>query len=361
MNIGIAIVIFVGVVLLGGYLLRESIGVSEREVQEVEGSMVIAENLEIPWEIVFLPDGNILVTERSGSLLRIGKDQQRYSIEGVQHIGEGGLLGMALHPDFEENRWVYLYFTTQTQTGLENRVERYELRDDQLTGRTILLSGIPGAAFHDGGRIAFGPDGLLYITTGDAGDASSAQNPNSLSGAILRITTHGDIPEDNPFGNEVYSYGHRNPQGLTWDERGRLWSTEHGRSGVLSGLDELNLIEKGANYGWPVVEGDETRAGMKSPVLHSGSRTTWAPASAEYWDGSIFFGGLRGEALYEAKLTERGSTVLKTHFFKEFGRVRTVRLGPDNMLYLTTSNRDGRGEIKPGDDKIVRINPKIFR
>src|SRR5262249_24978139 len=155
----------------------------------------------------------------------------------------------------------------------------------------------PGAKYHDGGRMAFGPDDYLYITTGDATVDYLAQDISSLSGKILRIRDDGSLPQDNPFGNAVYSYGHRNSQGLTWDSLKQLWSTEHGPTGY----DELNLIEKGQNYGWPLIMGSESRPGMKTPILHSGLNT-WAPASALFWDGSIFFGGLRGEALYEARI-----------------------------------------------------------
>lgn len=316
---------------------------------------VIATDLQIPWDLTFLPSGDMLVTERSGTVLRIGSDLKRYPIAGVRHVGEGGLLGIALHPDFAENGWLYLYLTTQDGGKVSNRVERYRLEKDELIERTEILSGIPGSIYHDGGRIAFGPDGLLYITTGDAGDEPTAQDTTTLAGKILRIRDDGMIPPDNPFRNAVYSYGHRNPQGLTWDDDGNLWSTEHGRSGVRSGFDELNFITKGGNYGWPDTEGDETKEGMTPPVLHSGAEDTWAPASAHFFGGSIFFGGLRGEALYEAVLTEGNSVQLRTHLKGDFGRIRTVTRGPDSALYLTTSNRDGRGTPDTEDDKIIRL------
>lgn len=326
--------------------------------EELQGPgvhQVIAENLDIPWDIVFLPNGDILVTERPGTVVRID-DGKRYPIQGVHHRGEGGLLGMVLHPEFEQNRQVYLYLTTQTAQGVTNRVERYRFEDDALTGRTEIISGIPGAVYHDGGRMAFGPDGHLYITTGDATNESLAQDTGSLAGKILRIRDDGSVPADNPFGNAVYSYGHRNPQGLAWDGQGRLWSTEHGRSGVASGYDELNLIRAGGNYGWPEIQGSETREGMIPPALHSGPRTTWAPASAVHHRGSIFFGGLRGQALYEAVLPEDGGEPhLRTHFEGEFGRIRTVVFGPDGAMHLTTSNTDGRGSPVSEDDRIIRI------
>jgi glucose/arabinose dehydrogenase len=334
------------------------------EEQPREEAVVLAENLHVPWAIAFLPSGDLLVTERPGTLLRIGKeDRSQHPIEGVRHIGEGGLLGITLHPDFEENHWLYLYLTASANGVVSNRVERYRYENDALSKRTEILTGIPGAQYHDGGALAFGPDGHLYITTGDASQSSLAQNTNSLAGKILRVHDDGSIPDDNPFGNAVYSYGHRNPQGITWDREGRMWSTEHGRSGVQSGLDELNLIEKGENYGWPVIQGSETRDGMEAPILHSGPTVTWAPASAVYYNGRIFFGGLRGEALYEARLPERVNEEpeLLTHFHRAFGRIRAVAVGPDGMLYLTTSNTDGRGKPLPNDDRIIRVDPKILR
>jgi glucose/arabinose dehydrogenase len=305
---------------------------------------IVADNLKIPWEIVFLPDGDLLVTERSGTLKRIAEEGRIYTIEGVEHVGEGGLLGLALHPKFSENRWIYIYLTTKDDTGLINRVERHGFENNVLSERKIIIDNIPGASYHDGGRIAFSPDGYLYITTGDAGNSNLAQDINSLAGKILRLKDDGSIPEDNPFSNAVYSYGHRNSQGLTWDESGQLWATEHGRSGVLSGLDELNHIEKGKNYGWPVIQGDETRTEMESPISQSSSDETWAPAGLAFWDNSLFFGGLRGESLYEAKILDDNNVFLKIHFRGEFGRIRAVVLGPDGYLYISTSNTDGRGE-----------------
>lgn len=316
----------------------------------------IAKNLFIPWDIAFLPSGDMLVTERPGTVLRIGTDQRRYQIAGVRHIGEGGLLGITLHPDFNENHWVYVYLTTSSEGEVTNRVERYRFENDELTDRTDIFTNLPGSVNHDGGRIAFGPDGYLYITVGDAGKSFLAQDTTSLAGKILRIRDDGSIPDDNPFGNAVYSFGHRNPQGLTWDNDGRLWSTEHGRSGAASGYDELNLIEKGANYGWPVIEGSATKEGMRVPVLHSGSSDTWAPASAEFYDGSIWFGGLRGEAVYEAVINGDTAT-LATHFKNQYGRIRTARIRSDGFIYFTTSNTDGRGSAAPDDDRIVRFRP----
>jgi len=213
-------------------------------------------------------------------------------------------------------------------------VRKLRLEGKVLTDQTIIVGNIPGARYHDGGRLAFGPDGMLYITTGDATDSNLAQDTESLAGKILRVYDDGSVPEDNPFGNEMYSYGHRNPQGIVWDELGQLWATEHGRSGVRSGLDELNLIKAGQNYGWPDIEGDATADGKITPVLHSGANATWAPAGIVYWDASLFFAGLRGEALYEYNLVTKE---FKLHFREEFGRIRAVVMGPDDRIYWTLS------------------------
>lgn len=331
----------------------------EEQFVEIPRVEVLAENLEVPWGLAFLPDGDVLVAERPGRLVRIGENGATYTIEGVEHVGEGGLLGVALHPDFSTNQFIYIYFTTRTSEGLENRIERYRLRGGTLEGREIILSEIPGARNHDGGRIEFGPDKKLYVTTGDAQSESSAQDLNILSGKILRINDDGSIPADNPFGTPVWSYGHRNPQGLSWDRDGRLWSTEHGRSGILSGFDEINIILPGRNYGWPVIQGDEAREGMASPVYHSGGSTTWAPASAAYHNGSLYFGGLISRTLYQAVLDDDRVVELRKHLVGDYGRIRTVVVGPeDGMLYITTSNTDGRATPQRGDDKVIRINPE---
>ena len=348
---------------IGLWLFRPSqpfgtLGITGEEV--VEDIAVVAENLQIPWDIEFLPTGELLVTERPGRLLKIFGDKTVIPIEGVSHSGEGGLLGLARHPDFSNNNYLYLYLTTKTEAGLTNRVDRYKLVGNELTAKITIIDNIPGASFHDGGKIAFGPDGRLYITTGDSGKDYLAQDINSLAGKILRLNDDGTIPADNPFDSPVYSYGHRNPQGIAWDDQGRLWSTEHGRSGVLSGFDELNLIEIGKNYGWPEIQGDEKNDSMVSPTLHSGESDTWAPGGIAYWQGNLFFSGLRGEALYQAKIN--GDTLeVFSHLYQDYGRIRAVRLGPDGFLYISTSNTDGRGRPRETDDKIIKINTEIFK
>ncbi|MDQ5900955.1 MAG: hypothetical protein QG600_533, partial [Patescibacteria group bacterium] len=216
---------------------------------------------------------------------------------------------------------------------------------------------IPGASNHNGGRIKFGPDGYLYIGTGDAQEPSSAQSKTTLAGKILRVTDRGLRVAENPFNNQVYSYGHRNVQGLAWSSDGSLWATEHGRSGVRSGLDELNLIEMGLNYGWPEIEGDEKLAGMMTAIFDSGS-TTWAPSGAAFVENSLFFAGLRGSTLYEAVIEDGKVIEVKEHLSGELGRIREVVADESGLLYITTSNTDGRGIPDNTDDKVIKINPQ---
>ena len=302
---------------------------------------VIAENLDTPWEMVFLPDGSLLVTERGGAVKRVNTTNSDLRIEGVVEVGEGGLLGMALHPDFSNNRYIYFYYTTRSEGKLINRVERYKLDEQKLSDKRVVVDNIPAAGNHDGGRIAFGPDRMLYIATGDAQETSLAQDRNSLAGKILRVRDDGAIPEDNPYQNAVFSYGHRNPQGLAWDDRGQLWATEHGPSGAQTGDDELNLIEKGKNYGWPTIKGNQTRENMEIPIVSSGSKETWAPAGMAHLNGTLFFAGLRGQALYAAKIVDDGKSVsLEALLKNKYGRLRAVTVGPDGYVYISTSNRE---------------------
>ena len=316
---------------------------------------IYAQNLEVVWALAFLPDGNLLATERKGTVNLIDKEgnvSRIFTLSNVLQTGESGLHGIALHPDFENNQFVYLYYTYKGNgDNTQNRVSRFRFDGKTFTDEKIIVDAIPGAIFHDGGRIKFGTDKNLYITTGDARNPSLAQDVNSLAGKILRVTDVGNPAPGNPFGTRIYSYGHRNPQGIAWDDKGKLWETEHGDSAT----DEFNLIEPGKNYGWPTIRGDQKAEGLKTPVLHSGN-DTWAPAGAAFINGSIFFGGLKGQALFQAKL-QGDSATLTTHFKGELGRIRDVLLGPDGFLYITTSNRDGRGTPAAGDDKILRINP----
>ncbi len=331
----------------------------QRSVQGSSESQIgmIASGLDTPWEIAVLPDGDILATERPGRLKVIGKKAVTIDVLGVTEKGEGGLLGLALHPGFAANKYIYLYFTTEIEGHLLNRVVRYSFDGKTLSDLKIIVDNIPADQNHNGGRIAFGPDEYLYITTGDAGEENSAQDTKVLSGKILRVNDDGSIPAENPFGNAVYSYGHRNPQGLAWDSDGGLWATEHGRSGVQSGYDELNYITKGGNYGWPSIEGDAVKTNMKKGAINSGAKDTWAPSGLAYKEGKLYFAGLRGQALYEVPIISPGVVgKLTAHFKGEYGRLRAVVLDSEGKLLISTSNNDGRGAPKAEDDRIIKIS-----
>jgi len=331
--------------------------------ESAERLSVLAENLDTPWAIALLPEGGMLVTERKGTIRLISKENQLKdepvaTLSTVKEAGEGGLLGIALHPDFSMNKYVYLYYTySQNGENTLNRVVRMTYDNDTFGKEEIVVNAIPGASNHNGGRIKFGPDGYLYIGTGDAQEPSSAQSKTTLAGKILRVTDRGLRVAENPFNNQVYSYGHRNVQGLAWSSDGSLWATEHGRSGVRSGLDELNLIEMGLNYGWPEIEGDEKLAGMMTAIFDSGS-TTWAPSGAAFVENSLFFAGLRGSTLYEAVIEDGKVIEVKEYLSGELGRIREVVADESGLLYITTSNTDGRGIPDNTDDKVIKINPQ---
>lgn len=327
-----------------------------------QGDKVLAQNLDTPWAIAFLPDTSLLFTERQGSIKRItpnGTLQKNpvATIANAKEVGEGGLLGIAVHPEFPNKPYVYVYYTYKSeQDNTLNRLSRFTYTDGEMSKEEILINAIPGASNHNGGVIRFGPDGNLYIGTGDSQQPTRAQDTKNLAGKILRVTDGGQPVAGNPFKNEVYSYGHRNVQGIAWDQEGTLYATEHGRSGIRSGLDELNKIVAGQNYGWPDIEGDKTKANMITPEINSGS-TTWAPASLAFSNGSFYFGGLRGQALYKTELKDGALQEVSALYSKTYGRIRAVTVGPDNALYISTSNNDGRGSPHENDDKIIRIQP----
>jgi len=324
----------------------------------------VADNLTIPWSIDFAPDGRIFFTERIGDLRVIQDGQLLQPIMSLDVAGgEGGLLGVVLDPDFEQNHYVYLYLTYNEFFETKNKVVRYVESENSLKEDKILLEPFAGASYHDGGRLKFGPDGKLYITTGDAGNPELAQDLNSLGGKILRINSDGTIPDDNPWENSpVYSIGHRNPQGIDWDESGNLVATEHGSFAH----DEINLITPGTNYGWPDIIGDETMEGLQNPILHTGD-DTWAPSGAEFysgekipqWSGKYFVATLRGSHLHMIDFDLQNNKVVSHEklFQNEFGRLRDVATGPDGFLYILTSNQDGRGTPQTNDDRILRIVP----
>ncbi len=339
-----------------------------QEDQNLPAEVIISEGLDTPWGIAFLPDGNMLVTERKGTVRLIEKngslrESPVAAIPNVKEIGEGGLLGIALHPQFSSNKLVYLYYTYGASgNNTLNRVVRMKYENRQLVEAQTIVDAIPGASNHNGGRIKFGPDNYLYITTGDAQEPSLSQDINSLAGKILRVTDEGQPVPTNLLGNMVFSYGHRNPQGIAWDSQGNLWESEHGPSGgsLGTGNDEVNLIVSGKNYGWPDIQGGETRDGRETPVKFSTPSVAWAPGGIAVLGNQLFFSGLRGQALYRADISGTNLGDITELFKGKYGRIREVIAGPDNMLYITTSNKDGRGAPNDNDDRIIRLNPSII-
>jgi glucose/arabinose dehydrogenase len=331
----------------------------------------IAENLQVPWAIAFSPDDRIFFTERGGSVRVIENGVLLQEPVLTLNVGrvEGGLLGLALDPEFEKNHHVYIYYTYSEILSTYNRVSRFTENDNKLSNEFVLIDKIPGAAVHDGGRMRFGPDNMLYITTGDAANAPLAQDLSSLAGKILRINSDGTIPDNNPFlGSVVYSYGHRNPQGLDWEPTtGKLVVTEHGPSGERGfAHDEINIVEAGKNYGWPNIVGDQTDPKYISPLFHTGD-TAWAPSGAIFYNsdkipelkGKYLVANLRGTHLHVFEIdTEQGKILSDESLFSgQFGRLRDINVGNDGYLYLLTSNRDGRGSPAPNDDRILKIMP----
>ncbi len=321
---------------------------------------VVVGGLSVPWSIEILDTDVYLVSERGGRLILVNRGAP--SIVGefdVAAVSEAGLLGLAKHPEFESGRrYVYQYLSYYRGDKIFNKVVRVKLSMDYRNIERVdtVVDGIPGAPIHDGGRIRFGPDGLLYICTGDANIPSLSQDVNSLAGKILRVYDDGSPVEDNPFDNYVYSYGHRNPQGLDWHPRdGRLISNEHGPVGH----DEINEIIAGGNYGWPIVAGYSNDERFIPPIYETGSDTI-APSGASFVDGSILglddplyvIACLRGRQLFIFNPSDKSVYSL---FRDVYGRLRDVKYLGESKIVFSTSNRDGRGVPKEGDDKIVEI------
>ena len=310
---------------------------------------VIATDLDVPWDLEFLDDGSALVTERNTARIRLvepdGELTDIGEVPGVSASGEGGLLGIALHQD-----WLYAMFTA----GGDNRVVRMEFDGESLGEPEVIVEGLPKAGIHNGGRIVFGPDGMLYIGAGDASDGSNAQDLDSPAGKILRVTPDGDVPDDNPFdGSPVWSYGHRNVQGLAFDDEGRLWASEFGQNT----WDELNLIDAGENYGWPEVEGIAEDDEFIDPVLQW-STDEASPSGIAYVRDTIFMAGLRGQRLWQIPVPDGSAGEPEAFFDGEYGRLRHAELAPDGSLWLLTNNTDGRSRSGPGpdDDRILRVS-----
>jgi glucose/arabinose dehydrogenase len=323
--------------------------VESRGQPNVAGLNDLATNLDVPWGIAFLPDGSALIAERdSGAVKHMtapGVVNQVGGVAGVAARGEGGLLGLAT-----SGQSVFAYITT----AQDNRVVRMRFDGGALTAQSPIFTGIPAGSIHDGGRIAFGPDGKLYVATGESGNPELAQDRSSLGGKILRINPDGSIPSDNPGpGSPVWSFGHRNIQGLAWDSAGRLWATEYGANRA----DELNLIQPGGNYGWPMAEGRADTPGLIDPVIQW-STDEASPSGLAYFGGSLWVAALRGQRLFQMPVGADGSLGDPAPLFVgQYGRLRTVVAAPDGSLWFTTSNRDGRGSPRDGDDRIVQFRP----
>ncbi|MFT4412981.1 PQQ-dependent sugar dehydrogenase [Fredinandcohnia humi] len=328
---------------------KESQGAPSKEV--VLTPTIIATDLEIPWTIAPF-QGTIYVTERVGDLSEIDKvtgdirNQKLRLKRKVLHEGEGGLLGFTLAPDFQTSQRAFAYHTYEEAGEVFNRVIVLEKNGDIWTEVEALLERIPGGRIHNGGRIRIGPDSKLYVTTGDAGVPDNSQDLGKVAGKILRMNLDGSIPNNNPFRNSyVYSYGHRNPQGLAWDEEGILYSTEHGQSAH----DEINRIQPGKNYGWPIIEGDQEAPNMIKPLFHTGDYT-WAPSGIDYANGKLFIATLRDSKIRSYDLeSEEIEVVLDVN-----SRMRDVLI-EQGTLFTITNNRDGRGYPQAGDDKLLAL------
>ena len=335
----------------------------------------VVTGLEVPWGIAFLPNDKMLVTERPGRVRLVDNGELKPPVANlnITASGEGGLLGIAAHPDFASNRFFYLYYTTDKNGSPINRVERWQLSTDGLSASSdrIIIDDIPAALFHNGGRLRFGPDGMLYIGTGDAREPQISQNVDSLAGKILRLTPEGEVPADNPFpNNPVFITGIRNTQGFDWYNPSTLFVTDHGPSGELGrrGEDKVSVLQAGDNMGWPTVENCEAEAGFVPPSLvwreavPPGGAAIYTGDSIPEWKGSLIIGTLRSRHLHRVVFDPDNPRQVQTHevYFQGsspdgFGRIRDVIMGTDNELYITTSNCDGRGNCPQGQDKIIRI------
>lgn len=342
---------------------------------DVRAEVVVA-GLEVPWSIAFLPNGDLLVTERPGAL-RLVRDvagaaelvQAPVAELQTASTSEGGLLGLALHPDFAANRLIYLYVTTEQEGEAQNQVERWRLSDDgtRAERESIIFSGIPAARYHNGGRIRFGPDGMLYVGTGDAGQPGLSQDPSSPAGKLLRLTLEGKTPGDNPIpGSPAFLLGIRNTQGWDWPDPGDaslVWLSDHGPSGerLRRGHDEVTVARAGDNLGWPTIYGCEEGEGLVAPAITW--RTAVPPGGAAIytgdaipeWRGSLLVGTLRSQHLHRIAFEDGAVSEHEVYFRDELGRLRDVMMGPDGDLYVTTSNCDGRGTCPPDGDRILRI------
>jgi glucose/arabinose dehydrogenase len=335
----------------------------------------VVSGLQVPWAIVWTPDRRMLFTERPGRVRVVANGQLQsepfYTVPDVEPTGESGLMDISLHPQFASNHYAYLTYAYNAGRQLV-KVVRYVEDGKTLKQDKIIIDQIPAAQFHAGCRARFGPDGKLYITTGDATQRELAQRLDSLAGKTLRLNDDGSVPSDNPFMGqqaarpEIWSYGHRNAQGMDWQPGTNLmFQTEHGPSGFdgPGGGDEVNIVERGKNYGWPIIHHKETRAGLESPLLEY--TPACAPASGMFYRssafpsfrGNFFFGCLRGERIIRVIFDGRKVVSQENLLEGKYGRIREMAEGPDGAIYFSTSNRDGRGKPANDDDRIIRLSP----
>ena len=337
---------------------------------------LVASGLEVPWGFAFLPNKNLLFTERPGRVRLIENGNLRaepvYVVPDVEPSSESGLMDVSVHPDFAKNNLVYLAYAYASD-GKRVKVVRYKFEGNRFTDPKIIVENIPASPNHAGTRARFGPDGKLYVTTGDSTKWELAQDNNSFAGKTLRLNDDGTVPTDNPFVGragyrpEIFSTGHRNPQGLAWQPgSGLMFQTEHGPSGFEGkggGADEVNIVERGKNYGWPTIYGTRTQAGLEPPLLEYSPAC--APASGAFYNGdqfpafkgNFFFGCLRGQRLIRVVLDGRRVVSQENLLSETYGRLREVAEGPDGYIYFSTSNRDGRGSPAKEDDRIMRLVP----
>lgn len=346
---------------------------------------VYASGLEVVWGLQFAPDGRLFLTERPGRIRIVSADgdldPEPWKTIDAYSTGEAGLMGIALHPEFPAQPWVYVMYSFEKGNGAVNRISRFREENGRGGREEVLLDNLPARRVHDGGRIRFGPDGMLYIGAGEVWQRDRAQDLSDPAGSILRITPEGGIPADNPWpGNPIWSYGHRNVQGLTWHpESGALFAAEHGPSGEWRGVrhrDEINIIQKGGNYGWPLAVGAPGVDGLIDPLL------MWIPAAPPgdliFYDGDLipefrgdlFFTTLGSQCMIRIRFEDASDrhrvTALErwwTTADREsvYGRLRGLTVGPDGALYVGTSNRDGRGRPREGDDRVLRLIPRSDR
>ncbi len=329
----------------------------------------VVRGLYVPWSIAFTSEDRVLVNERNGNIRVIEGGElleaPLFTFEDVSEQSEAGLMGLTVDPNYEDNKYLYVCYAYAADGGLRDKIVRLVDEGDSARVDKILLEDFPAAEVHAGCRIKFGPDGKLYVTTGDSAERQLAQDLGSLAGKILRMNSDGSIPADNPFeGSYVYSYGHRNPQGLSWNNETRqMFETEHGPSGFdgPQGGDEVNIIMPGKNYGWPEVSHEESADGMEDPKWVFTPAV--APASALVYSGrlfpqfesNLFFGGLVGTGLYRVTFDGTEAASAEKVAEVDFGRIRDVVESPSGEIWFSTSNRDGRGQIREGDDKIYSL------